>query len=94
MRLEGRFSQTKSYFHMNVGPQTLPPSGWTEYKLNYTDQGQIPYITAQVISEYAVIATIRHRTNTSCSLFLNNVGRSEARDIYIELVFHPLNRNT
>lgn len=95
MRLEGRFSQTQSYFHMSVGPQNLPPrGGWTEIKINFTDQGQIPFITAQAITNYAVTANIRNRTSSSCSLFLHNLDSSAASDIWVELLFHPLNRNT
>lgn len=93
MRLEGRFSRTNSYFYTSVGPQNLPVRGWTEIKINFTDQGQIPFITAQPITNFAVTANIRNRTSSSCSLFLHNLDTSPANDIWVELLFHPLNRN-
>nr|DAS48297.1 MAG TPA: hypothetical protein [Caudoviricetes sp.] len=93
MRLEGRFSRTNSYFYTSVGPQNLPVRGWIEIKINFTDQGQIPFITAQPITNFAVTANIRNRTSSSCSLFLHNLDTSPASDIWVELLFHPLNRN-
>lgn len=93
VRVEGFFSQTKTFFHVPLGPYTLNGGGWQEIRVGWGDVGQLPYVVTQVISGNPIVATINNLRNDGCSVWLNHLGRNREENFWVELYVLPLNRS-
>lgn len=93
VRVEGFFSQTKTFFHVPLGPYTLNGGGWQEIRVGWGDVGQLPYVATQVISGNPIVATIQNLRNDGCSVWLNHLGRNREENFWVELYVLPLNRS-
>ena len=94
MRLNGLFTQTENFFHIPVGPFAVNAGGWNEWKVTYpTRLEQRPYIIAQPVTGYALIATITDVTESGCKLVVNNASRVQAVDCWIDIIVLPLRRD-
>ena len=93
MRLEGFFSQTKSFFHMALGPFNIGARGWHRVNCNWNDIGQIAYVLTQPVSSRPMVVTVKNKTATGCEVYINNVSDGGEDNVWVDLFVIPLNRN-
>lgn len=93
MRLEGFFSQTKSFFHMALGPFNIGARGWHRVNCNWNDIGQTAYVLTQPVSGRPMVVTVKNKTATGCEVYVNNVSDGPEDNVWVDLFVIPLNRN-
>ena len=93
MRLEGFFSQTKSFFHMALGPFNIGARGWHRVNCNWNDIGQTAYVLTQPVSGRPMVVTVKNKTATGCEVYINNVSDGPEDNVWVDLFVIPLNRN-
>lgn len=93
MRLEGFFSQTKSFFHMALGPFNIGARGWHRVNCTWADIGQIAYVLTQPVSGRPMVVTVKNKTATGCEVYINNVSDGPEDNVWVDLFVIPLNRN-
>lgn len=93
MRLNGLFTQTESFFHIPVGPFAMRAGGWGEWNVTFpTRLEQRPYIIAQPVTGYALVANVTDVTESGCKLVVNNLSQVQAVDCWIDVIAIPLRR--
>ena len=93
MRLNGLFTQTENFFHIPVGPFAMRAGGWGEWNVTFpTRLEQRPYIIAQPVTGYALVANITDVTESGCKLVVNNLSQVQAVDCWIDVIALPLRR--
>lgn len=93
MRLEGFFSQTKSFFHMALGPFNIGARGWHRVNCTWADIGQIAYVLTQPVSGRPMVVTVKNKSATGCEVYINNVSDGPEYNVWVDLFVIPLNRN-
>lgn len=93
MRLEGFFSQTKSFFHMALGPFNIGARGWHRVNCTWADIGQIAYVLTQPVSGRPMVVTVKNKSATGCEVYINNVSDGPEDNVWVDLFVIPLNRN-
>ena len=93
MRLEGFFSQTKSFFHMALGPFNIGARGWHRVNCSWNDIGQTAYVLTQPVSSRPMVVTVKNKTATGCEVYINNVSDGPEDNVWVDLFVIPLNRN-
>lgn len=93
MRLEGFFSQTKSFFHMALGPFNIGARGWHRVNCNWNDIGQTAYVITQPVATRPMVVTVKNKTATGCEVYINNVSDGGEDNVWVDLFVIPLNRN-
>lgn len=94
MQLNGMFTQTENFFHIPVGPFTMRAGGWGEWNVTYpTRLEQRPYIIAQPVTGYALVANVTDVTESGCKLVVNNLSQVQAVDCWIDIIILPLRRD-
>lgn len=93
MRLNGLFTQTENFFHIPVGPFAMRAGGWGEWNVTFpTRLEQRPYIIAQPVTGYALVANVTDVTESGCKLVVNNLSQVQAVDCWIDVIAIPLRR--
>lgn len=93
MRLNGLFTQTENFFHIPVGPFAMRAGGWGEWNVTFpTRLEQRPYIIAQPVTGYALVANVTDVTESGCKLVVNNLSQVQAVDCWIDVIALPLRR--
>lgn len=93
MRLNGLFTQTENFFHIPVGPFAMRGGGWGEWNVTFpTRLEQRPYIIAQPVTGYALVANVTDVTESGCKLVVNNLSQVQAVDCWIDVIAIPLRR--
>lgn len=93
MRLNGLFTQTENFFHIPVGPFDMNGRGWGEWKIDFPYRlEQKPYVLAQAVTSYGLIATVSDLSETGCKLFVNNGTGARATGAWVDIIVLPLRR--
>lgn len=93
MRLNGMFTQTENFFHIPVGPFDMNGRGWGEWKIDFPYRlEQKPYVLAQAVTSYGLIATVSDLSETGCKLFVNNGTGARATGAWVDIIVLPLRR--
>lgn len=93
MRLNGLFTQTENFFHIPVGPFDMNGRGWGEWKIDFPYRlEQKPYVLAQAVTSYGLIATVSDLSETGCKLFVNNGTDARATGAWVDIIVLPLRR--
>lgn len=93
VRINGLFTQTENFFHIPVGPFDMNGRGWGEWKIDFPYRlEQKPYVLAQAVTSYGLIATVSDLSETGCKLFVNNGTDARATGAWVDIIVLPLRR--
>ena len=93
VRINGLFTQTENFFHIPVGDFEVDGGGWRTWDVKFPYRlEQKPYVIAQAVTDFALVATVSDLSETGCKLIVNNTSRAKATNSWVDIIVLPLRR--
>jgi hypothetical protein len=93
VRINGLFTQTENFFHIPVGDFEVNGGGWRTWDVKFPYRlEQKPYVIAQAVTDFALVATVSDLSETGCKLIVNNASRAKATNSWVDIIVLPLRR--